>query len=165
MQNSVKSLGHIKCYSSSGPRPDKSLFSSIRYYCQKICSWSRRSKTILDIKLRPYFSRGSTNLLFTGLLFTLKGGLKNTNKLMNLTPNGLNQDFNQFHQFQAVYVLHVQVSHCIMAEELSWHHSLLAVRNLWYSCKLYIYIYIYIYIYQMNKYIYIYIYIYQMNGD
>ena len=86
---------------------------------------------------------------------------------MKLTPNGLNQDFNQFHQFHAVYLRHVQASHCIMAEELSWHHSLLAIKYLWYSCKLYIYIYIYIhiYIYQMNKYIYIYIYIYiyQMN--
>ena len=82
---------------------------------------------------------------------------------MKLTPNGLNQDFNQFHQFHAVYLLHVQVSHCIMAEELSWHHSLLAVKYLWYSCKLYIYIYIHIYI--SNEYIYIYIYIYQMNED
>ena len=47
MPNSVKSLGHIKWYSSGSPRPVKSLSSSIRYDCQ-ICSWSRRPKTILE---------------------------------------------------------------------------------------------------------------------
>ena len=50
MPNSIQSLGYIKCYSSSSPRPVKSLTNSIRHNCQKICSWSRRPKTILEIK-------------------------------------------------------------------------------------------------------------------
>ena len=41
MLNPVKSLGYIKHYSSSSPRPVKSHSNSIRYNCQKICSWSR----------------------------------------------------------------------------------------------------------------------------
>ena len=36
MSNSVKSLGYIKCYSTSSPRPVKSHGNSIRHNCQKI---------------------------------------------------------------------------------------------------------------------------------
>ena len=43
------------------PHPLKNPGNSIRYNCQKICSWSRRPKTILEI--RPHFCRWST--LFT----------------------------------------------------------------------------------------------------
>ena len=76
--NPIKSLGYIKCQSSSGPRPIKSLFNSIRYNCQKICSWLRRPKTKLEIKKkRRDFSRWSTTVLFPSLLFTLKERLKN----------------------------------------------------------------------------------------
>ena len=48
--NPVKSLGYIKCYSSCSLRTIKNPSNSIRYNCQKICSWSRRPKTILEIK-------------------------------------------------------------------------------------------------------------------
>ena len=71
MPNPVKGLGYIKCYSSSSPRPVKSPSSSIRYNCQTICSWSRRPKTILEIRKRPNFSRWSTILLFTSFAKTL----------------------------------------------------------------------------------------------
>ena len=57
MSNSVESLGYIKCYSSSSPRLFKSPSNSIIYNCQKICSWSRIPKTIMEIKKRPQFSR------------------------------------------------------------------------------------------------------------
>ena len=50
MPNPVKSLGYINCYSSSSPTPVKSLHNSIRYNSKKICSWSRRPKTILEIR-------------------------------------------------------------------------------------------------------------------
>ena len=40
--NSVKSLGYIKCYSSSSPRPVKSPSNSIKHKCLKIYSWLRR---------------------------------------------------------------------------------------------------------------------------
>ena len=55
--NSVKNLLYIKCCSSSSPRSVKSPSSSIRYNCQKIFSWSRRPKTILEIK-KGYISQG-----------------------------------------------------------------------------------------------------------
>ena len=48
--NPVESHGYIKSYSSSGPRPIKSPSDSIRYSSQKICNWSRRPKTIPEIK-------------------------------------------------------------------------------------------------------------------
>ena len=50
MPNPVKSLGYIKCHSSSSPRPVERPSNSIRYNCQKICTWSRRTKTILEIR-------------------------------------------------------------------------------------------------------------------
>ena len=69
--NSVESL-YIKCYNSSSPRPIKSSSSSIRYNSQKICSWSRRPKTILEIRKRPhYFCRWSTVVLLTSFSKTL----------------------------------------------------------------------------------------------
>ena len=57
--NSVKSFGYIKCYSSSSPRPVKSPTNSIWHNCQKIYSWLRKPKTILEIRKRPHFSRWS----------------------------------------------------------------------------------------------------------
>ena len=57
MPNSVKSLGYIKCYSLSSSRPVKSPSNSIRHNCHKICSQSRRPKTILEIRKKV------TNLL------------------------------------------------------------------------------------------------------
>ena len=50
MPNPVKSLEYIKCHSLSSPRPVKSPSNSIKYNCEKICSSSRRLKTILKIK-------------------------------------------------------------------------------------------------------------------
>ena len=54
----------IKGYSSSSPRPVKSRGNSIRYNCQKLCSWLRRPKTILEIRKKSTFSWWSTILLF-----------------------------------------------------------------------------------------------------
>ena len=48
--SSVKSLEYIKRYSTRSPRLVKSHRNSIRYNCQKICSWSRRPKTTLEIR-------------------------------------------------------------------------------------------------------------------
>ena len=71
MSNSVKSLGYIKCYSSSSLRPVKSPSNPIRHNCWKICSWLRRPKTILEIRKKPHFSGWSTILLFTSFTRTL----------------------------------------------------------------------------------------------
>ena len=56
MPNSVKTLGYIKCHSSS-PRPVKSPNNSIRYNCEKICSWSEDLKPYWKSEKRPHFSR------------------------------------------------------------------------------------------------------------
>ena len=50
MSNLVKSLGYMKCYSSSSPRPVRGPSNSISYNCQKICSRLRRPKIILKIR-------------------------------------------------------------------------------------------------------------------
>ena len=50
MPNPVQSLGYIECHSSSSPRPVKNPGNSIRYNCEKISSWLRRPKTILEIR-------------------------------------------------------------------------------------------------------------------
>ena len=55
MPNHVKSLDYIKCCSSNSPWPVKSPSNSIRYNCQKVCSWSRRPKTILEIRKKTTF--------------------------------------------------------------------------------------------------------------
>ena len=60
ISNPVKSLGYIKCYSSSSPRPVKSPSNSIRYNGKKVCSSSRRPKTILKSEKGPHFSRWLT---------------------------------------------------------------------------------------------------------
>ena len=51
MQNPVKSLGYIKCHSSSSPRSVKNPSNSM----EKICSWSRRPKIILEIRKKATF--------------------------------------------------------------------------------------------------------------
>ena len=56
MSNPVKSLGYIKCYSLSSHRSIQSTSNCIRYNCYKICSWSRRPKTILEIRKRSHFA-------------------------------------------------------------------------------------------------------------
>ena len=55
MANPVESLGYIKCYSSSRCRHIKSTSNSTRYNCQKVCSWLRRPKTILEIRKKATF--------------------------------------------------------------------------------------------------------------
>ena len=65
MPNSVKSLGYIKCYSFSSPKPVKWPSNFIRHNWQKICSSSRRPKTVLKNIKRPYFSGWLTILLLT----------------------------------------------------------------------------------------------------
>ena len=70
---------YIKCHSSSRPRLVKSPSNSIRYKCKKICSWSRRPNTILEIRKKPHFSKWSTILLFTGFSKNLLTTAKKTN--------------------------------------------------------------------------------------
>ena len=60
MPNPVKSLGYIKCYSSSSPRPVKSHINFIRYKFQKIWSWLRRAKVYWKLGKLPHFTRWST---------------------------------------------------------------------------------------------------------
>ena len=55
MPNPVGSLGYIKCYNSRSPRSIKRTGNSVRYNCQKICSWPRRPKTILETRKKAAF--------------------------------------------------------------------------------------------------------------
>ena len=55
MPNTVKSLWYIKFHSLNSPRSIKSPSNSIRYNCEKICSWSRRPKTILEMRKKVTF--------------------------------------------------------------------------------------------------------------
>ena len=49
MPNLNKSIRYIKCYSLSSARPIKTHRNSNKYNCRKICSSSRRRKTIFEI--------------------------------------------------------------------------------------------------------------------
>ena len=71
MLNPIKNFEYIKCYSSSSLAPVKSPSNSIRYICQKICSWLRRPKTILEFRKRSHFSMWSTIALFKSFSKTL----------------------------------------------------------------------------------------------
>ena len=65
--NPVKGLGYIKFYSSKSPGLVKMPGNFIRYNSQRICSWSRRPKTRLEIRKKmSHFSGWSTTLLLTG---------------------------------------------------------------------------------------------------
>ena len=50
MPQRMESLGYIRCHSSSSSKPINSPSNSIRYNCQKVCSWSRRPETMLLIR-------------------------------------------------------------------------------------------------------------------
>ena len=68
MLNSVESLGYIKCSSSRSPRPVKRPSNSIRYNCQKICSWSWRPKTILEIRKKDTLTILAKSCIWDGWL-------------------------------------------------------------------------------------------------
>ena len=55
MSNSVESLGYMMCYSLSNSRPVKNPCNSIRNKSQKISSWSRRPKTMLNRRKKASF--------------------------------------------------------------------------------------------------------------
>ena len=71
MSYPVKSLWYIKYYRSSSPKPVKNLSNSIRYNCQKICSWSRRPKTILEIRKKGQISLGDQKSYYLQVFQTL----------------------------------------------------------------------------------------------
>ena len=55
MPNPVKSFGYINCYRASNSRTVNNPTSSITYNCHKIFSWSRRPKTIPEIRKKFRF--------------------------------------------------------------------------------------------------------------
>ena len=78
MPNPVKSLRYINCCSLSSLlkailailSDTSNSSNSIRYNCKKICRWSKRPKTILEIRKNAFFCRWSTILLFAKTLLT-----------------------------------------------------------------------------------------------
>ena len=84
MPNPVKSLGYIKSYRSSSRIPVKSPNNSIRNNCQKIFNWSRRPKTILEIRKVATFLqviKNSIAYMFLKTLLTTERIL-NTNRVV-----------------------------------------------------------------------------------
>ena len=80
MSNSVKSLGYIKRYCSSSPRTVKSPSISIRHNCQKICNWSRRPKTILEIRKKTTFLKVISNPIIYKFFQDFTNHRKKTNR-------------------------------------------------------------------------------------
>ena len=80
MPNSVKSLGYIKCYSSSSLISAKSPSNSIRNNCQLIFSWLRRCKTILEIRKKAKFTLGDKKYYIYKLFKDFKNQWKKTKK-------------------------------------------------------------------------------------
>ena len=81
MPNPFKSLGYIKCYSLSSPRPNKSSSNYIGYNCQKICHWKRRPKTILGISKKSYTSCGEKQAYYK-FFKDFTNHQKNTNRVL-----------------------------------------------------------------------------------
>ena len=94
MPTSVESLGYIKCYSSSSPRPVKSPSNSIRQNCQKICGWSWRPKTILQIRKKATFLYMINNPITYKFVKDFANHRKKTNRAVvfsiELSPTFLN---------------------------------------------------------------------------
>ena len=82
MLNSVESLEYIKYYNLSSPRPVKSPSNSIRHNCQKICSWSRRPKTVLKIRKKATFLKVINNLIIYKLFKDFTNHRKKTNRVI-----------------------------------------------------------------------------------
>ena len=80
MPNPVKSLGYIKCYSSSSPKPFQSPSIFIRYNCKKIWSWSRRLKTILEIRKMGTFLLVINNSIICKFSKNFTSGRKKTSR-------------------------------------------------------------------------------------
>ena len=66
MPNLAKSLGYIKRYGSSSPRPVKSPSNSIRYSCKNIYSWSRRQNHTGNLK-KDHIALGDQQVYFLQL--------------------------------------------------------------------------------------------------
>ena len=84
MSNPVKSIGYTKCYSSSSPRPVNSIrpSNSIRYNCKKICSWSGRPKTILEIRKMATFPQVINNPIIYKFFKDFINHRKKTNRVV-----------------------------------------------------------------------------------
>ena len=80
MPNPVKSLGYIKCYSSSRPTTVKSPSNSIRYNRKKICSLSGGPKTILGIRKKPKFLQVINNSIIYKFFKYFTNHRKKTNR-------------------------------------------------------------------------------------
>ena len=82
MPNAVKSFWYIKCYSSGSPIPVNGASTSIRYNCHKICSWSKRPKTILGIRKKTTFRQKINNPIIYKFFKDFTNHWKKTNKVV-----------------------------------------------------------------------------------
>ena len=70
----VESLGYIRCYCSFSSN------NSIRSNWQKICSWLRKSETILEIRLKATFLEEINKPIIYKFLKDISNRRKNTNR-------------------------------------------------------------------------------------
>ena len=88
MSNPVRSLRYMKCCSSS------SSSNSIRNNCQKICSWPRRPKNILEIRKKENISLGDQQSFYLQVFKDFTNHRKKTNRALvfscRLFPTFLN---------------------------------------------------------------------------
>ena len=93
MPDLVGNLGYIKYYSWSSSRPVKNFSNSIRYNCQKICSWLRRSKAILEIRKKVKFLQVINNPIIYKLFKDFTEDRKKTNTAVFFLAANLSSAF------------------------------------------------------------------------
>ena len=76
MPDSIESLGYIKYYSSSSPRPIKRSKNSIR----QICSRARRPETLLEIRKKATFLQLINKLIIYKFFTDFTNHGKKTNR-------------------------------------------------------------------------------------
>ena len=81
MPNSVRTLEYVKCSSLSSSRTVKIPISSIRYNCQKICSWLRRPKTLLEMR-KVHISLGDKQWYYLQVFQDSFNHRKKTNRIV-----------------------------------------------------------------------------------
>ena len=82
MSKAVESIWYIKCNNSSCPRAVKSPINSIRHNCQKICSWQRKPKTILEIRKNGHTSQLTRNSIIYKSFKDFTNHRKKTNRVV-----------------------------------------------------------------------------------
>ena len=80
MPKPVESFVYIKYHISSRHRPIKRPKNSIIFNCHRICSWKRKTETILEIRKKPHFWEVLNSNIIYKFLKDFANCRKKTNK-------------------------------------------------------------------------------------